>query len=369
VSAVEAPNRSPKSLLIVRLGAMGDIVHALPAAATLRRTFPYSQIGWMVEERWAELLCAKSSPRSGARSPSRPLIDFVHAVNTKLWRKSPFSGETRRQFSAALKEVRDQRYDIAIDFQGAIKSALLARLSAARTVVGMQQPRETPARLFYARQVKTNGAHVIEQYQSLADTVVNGSGVDARYHPNSADQIVQFPHDETAEGAVTDKLKNINGRIVILSPGTGWGTKEWPPDRFGMVAQELAMEGYIPLINFGPGEEALARTVETSSNGAARAISCSLAELIALTRRASLFIGGDTGPLHLAVALGIPVVAIFGPTDPARNGPFGERSIVLRDPASRTSLSHTSTPDPGLLRIMPDEVLTAAHRLLEAASV
>ena len=109
MSAVEAPNRSPKSLLIVRLGAMGDIVHALPAAATLRRAFPYAQIGWMVEERWAELLCAKSAPRSGAQSPSRPLVDFVHAVNTKLWRKSPFSGETRRQFSAALKEVRDQK--------------------------------------------------------------------------------------------------------------------------------------------------------------------------------------------------------------------------------------------------------------------
>ena len=149
MSAAGAPHHSPKSLLIVRLGAMGDIVHTLPAAATLRRAFPNAQIGWMVEERWAELLCAKSAPRSGTRSPSRPLVDFVHVVSTKLWRKSPLSGETRQQFSAALKEVRDQKYDIAIDFQGAIKSALLARLSASRTVIGMQQPRETPARLFY----------------------------------------------------------------------------------------------------------------------------------------------------------------------------------------------------------------------------
>ena len=132
---------------------------------------------------------------------------------------------------------------------------------------------------------------------------MNGSGVDARHHPNSADQIVQFPHDETAEATVTDKLKNINGRSSssILAPDGA--QRNGLRTDIGMVAQALAMEGFTPLINFGPGEEALARTVETSSNGAARAISCSLAELIALTRRASLFIGGDTGPLHLAAAL------------------------------------------------------------------
>jgi len=379
VSATGAPAHRPKSLLIVRLGAMGDIVHTLPAANTLGRALPDAQIGWMVEERWAELLCAKGAARYGTRSPSRPLVDFVHVVNTKVWRKSPLSGETRQQLSAALKQIRDQKYDIAVDFQGAIKSALLARLSGARTVVGMQQPRETPAKMFYARQVKTLGAHVMEQYHSLADDIVEGAdglrasldrtGVDARLHTTPADHIVEFPRDDDAEAAVISKLKNISGRIAILNPGAGWAAKEWPPDRYGAVAKELARQGFTPLINFGPGEEALTGTVETSSNGAARAISCSLAELIALTRRASLFIGGDTGPLHLAVALGVPAVALFGPTDPARNGPFGGRSIVLRSPASKTSLSHTSTPDPGLHAITPEEVLSAAHGLLEATSV
>ena len=118
-------------------------------------------------------------------------------------------------------------------------------------------------------------------------------------------------------------------------------------------------------MNYGPGEEQLAKEVCDLSAGCAQPITCSLAELVALTRRSSLFIGGDTGPLHLAAALGVPVVAIFGPTDPARNGPYSNKSVVLRNPASRTSLSHISEPDPGLLQITPDEVLTAARKLLE----
>jgi heptosyltransferase-1 len=304
----------------------------------------------------------------------------VHVVNTKSWRKSPLSDETRRQFSAALKEVRNQKYEVAIDFQGATKSALLARLSGAGTVYGMQEPRETPARMFYARRVKTSGAHVIEQYQSLAEAVAktfvasdcraerDWTAEGGRPHMDIPGTSVTFPDDETAASAVTDKLKGLKGPVVILNPGAGWATKEWQPERYGEVARTLANKGLTPIVNYGPSEEPLARAVETASNGVARPMPCSLAELIALTRRARLFIGGDTGPLHLAAALDVPVVAIFGPTDPARNGPYGRRSIVLRNAASRTSLSHTSTPDPGLLRITPDEVLAAAHRLLEDAS-
>jgi heptosyltransferase-1 len=128
----------------------------------------------------------------------------------------------------------------------------------------------------------------------------------------------------------------------------------------------LAKEGATVLVNYGPGEEQLASNVQGSSAGAAQPITCSISELIALTRRASLFVGGDTGPLHLAAALGVPVVAIFGPTDPERNGPCSAKSIVVRNPASRTSLSHTSAPDPGLLQITPDEVLVASRKLLES---
>jgi heptosyltransferase-1 len=353
---------APESLLVVRLGAMGDIIHTLPAITALRNALPNARIGWIVEERWAELLCAKNSPRSGPRSPGRPLVDFVHAVNTKAWRKSLLSKATQQQISSALREVRDLKYEIAVDFQGALKSAVIARCAGAGTLFGQERPRESPARVFYNCRVATEKVHVVEQYFSLAEAVAGKS------LPIPA---VESPHDDQAEADITKKLAGLEEmEFAILTPGAGWGAKQWPPERYGAVASALADDGLAPLINSAPGEEALAQAVQAASNGKAHLISCSIAELIALTRRARLFIGGDTGPLHLAAALQIPVVAIFGPTDPARNGPYGAnsgtQSIVLRNPASKTSLSHTSAPDPGLLQITADEVISAARRLLES---
>ena len=347
---------APGSLLVVRLGAMGDIVHTLPAVAALRSAFPDSRIGWIVEERWAELLCAKGAPPSGPRNALRPLVDFVHLFDTKRWRKSPFSGNTRRQMAAARRELNEQHYELGIDFQGAAKSGIVTRF--AKTTVGMQHPRETPARWFYDRRIATTGAHVVEQYHSLAEGAV-GQSLDVG--------APIFPHDDLAESTVTRMLQPSTNPLALINPGAGWGAKQWPAERYGEVAQALAREGLIPFINFGPGEEKLANQVETASGGTARPVTCSVGELIALTRHARLFIGGDTGPLHLAAALQVPVVAIFGPTDPARNGPYKTKSIVLRDSASRTSLSHTSDPDPGLLRITSEEVIAAARTLLRDA--
>jgi len=158
------------SLLIVRLSAMGDIIHTLPAVAALRRAFPHATLGWLVEERWAELLCTLRYPRSGQRSPQRPLVDRVHSVNTAEWRRAPFSFNTWQQMAVALSQFRGIRYHAAIDFQGAVRSALLARWSGAPIVFGSAQPRENAASMFYTRQVrlKTDGAHVVEQALALA---------------------------------------------------------------------------------------------------------------------------------------------------------------------------------------------------------
>jgi heptosyltransferase I len=350
---------NPHRILIVRLSSMGDIIHGLPAAAMLREAFPQASIGWLIEERWAELLCALSTPRSGKRSPERPLVDAVHTVQLKRWRSALLASQTWERIAASLSDLRSRQYDIAIDLQGAARSAILARWSGACTIYGATQPRENLASLWYSRKSITQHAHVVEQYAELAESIVG----QRRPIPGAI-----FPCDPVAERAVENRLRELDLQdFVVLNPGAGWGAKQWPADRYGSVAQGLARRGIRSFINFGPGEESLAKAAEAASGGAARALSFSIGQLVALTRRARLFIGGDTGPMHLAAALRIPVVALFGPTDPARNGPFRTKSMVLRHPTSPTTLTHRAEPDPGLAAISADEVIGAALKLLEGA--
>jgi heptosyltransferase-1 len=346
-----------RSLLIVRMSAMGDIIHAMPAVAALREVYPTATIGWVVEERWAELL---SSARSCSGSATgRRLADKIHIVNTKKWRTAVTSSATRQEITKVVKELRAMEYEAAVDFQGLIRSAVLANLSGAKTVYGYAQPRERAARIFYTKQVAARGEHIVEKNLSLAESVV-----DRKLTAAPSD----LPTDEIAEKDSERWLHEheINN-FVILNPGAGWASKQWPPERYGGLAKDLGHVGFKSLINAGPGEQTLAQTVKATSEGTAEIVECSIPQLIAFTRRASLFVGGDTGPIHLAAALGVPVVAIFGPTNPARNGPYGTRSIVLRSPSSQTNHSQRAQLDPGLLEISSEEVFAASQNLLGAA--
>ncbi len=343
-------------LLVVRLSAMGDIIHGMPAIAALRRAKPNLQIGWLVEERWAELLCARDSERLAARSERKPLADWVHVARFSSWRKSLFSRETWREIRSRRREVRARRYEIALDLQGAIRSALAARATGATIRIGSSQPREGPARMFYTHAIDMQGAHVIEQALSLASELA-GQPLEYVQPP--------FPVDPVAEGWADHLFEMLGGKpMTILNPGAGWGAKCWPPESFGAVARALADRGMAVLVNHGPGEEALAGAVRNSSGGVAVPLKCSVGELIALTRRARLFIGGDTGPMHLAAALRVPVVALFGPTRPERNGPFGTPNVVLRSPESMNNTTHTDRRDAGLASIEPQAVIGAADQLL-----
>src|ERR1700674_1981510 len=210
-SPVTAPSENvalftPRRLLIVRLGSMGDIIHTLPAATALRRAFPEVSLGWVVEERWAELLCTLPEPRSGPRSPRRPLVDRVHTVNTKIWRRSLLSIQTWEQIAAGLSELRAQRYEVAVDFQGAVRSALLARWSGAPVVYGVAQPRENAASMFYTRQVIARGSHVVEQNLSLAEAVA---------HRRLEMPRIEFTLDQAVEKQCGDRLHGI-GDFVLL---------------------------------------------------------------------------------------------------------------------------------------------------------
>jgi heptosyltransferase-1 len=254
------------------------------------------------------------------------------------------------------RELHAQRYDLAIDLQGAVRSALIGRASGAE-LAGEAEPREGPARWLFKRRLATQGVHVIEQ---AAEVLAGATGL--RLTP----ELPAIPVDCAAEARVRAMLPDARP-LVLLHPGAGWGAKRWPAERYGAVAEGLAIRGYGVVVNRAPGEEALAADVARSSGGAAHDIATDMGELIAMTRRCALTIGGDTGPAHLACALGKPIVGIYGPTDPARNGPWGVPFRVLRHPESRRDHARRSAPEAGLLTIEPEEVLDAVDELMGAA--
>ena len=347
-----------EAILAVRLGAMGDVIHALAAVAAMRDAFPEARIGWAVEERWMELLCAPSAAPDSPRSAAKPLVDVIHPLDAASWRAAPLSDETWGETVGALRGLRAARYEAAIDFQGLMKSALVAQASGAPLRLGFADPKESAAKLFYTRAVARAGTHVVEMNLALALALTGQEAAPARF---------ELPRDPGAEAWCDAELRRRGAeRFLLLAPGGGWGAKRWPAARYGEAAHALAEDGLRTLVNYGPGpsEEALAQEVASASGGAAQPLSCSVSELIALTRRAQIFLGGDTGPMHLAAALGVPVVTIFGPTDPARNGPFGKRNVVLRSAASQTSYTHRAEVDPGMLAITTEEVVAPARRLL-----
>jgi heptosyltransferase-1 len=245
--------RKPKRLLIVRLSAMGDVIHTLPAVHALREAFPRAHIGWLIEERWAELLCATGSARRGPRSALRPLVDEVHPVNLKAWGKFPFSIATVQRAATLWNDVRDSRYDAAIDLQGALRSSVLARLSEAHVVYGAAEPRESPASLWYTRKVVARGRHVVEQNLSITRALSEQSG-----EIPAPDISRDFPHDPQAEARIAQRLAEYGlDEFAILNPGAGWGAKRWPAERYGEVARKLADRGLRSILNYGPGEEEL----------------------------------------------------------------------------------------------------------------
>jgi heptosyltransferase-1 len=342
------PNDEQTRVLIVRLGAMGDILHALPAVAALRQAHPKWYLGWAVEPRWQALLRSDDE---------MPLVNRTHLVKAKDWARSPLRAQTFQELRALRQQLRAERYDMCIDLQGAVRSALAGRLSAAPRMIGEDQPREWVARFLFGERVRTKGVHVIEQAVEVCAAAA-GEPLAPILPPLPVDREAELWADEVLRGAG-------HRPVVLLSPGAGWGAKRWPAERYGAVARDLQQQGCMVLVNAGPLEQAIAAEVVRASGGVVQAPEFTLERLIALTRRVCLVIAGDTGPLHLACALGKPVVGIYGPTAPSRNGPFGVPFRVLRHPESKRDHTRHAEPEAGLLTITPDQVIAAAMDLLQ----
>jgi len=299
------------NILIVRLGALGDIVHAIPAAAALRAAYPAARIDWLVEAK------------------HRPILDLVTVIDRVI----PIEARTLGGWIEAVRRTHQVPYDVALDFQGLMKSAVLARASGATRVAGFSiwHLREKSARPFYSEtdagknvhvDAAANGEtlHVIAKNLGLLSVV----GIETT--------TIEFPIARVASKALDQVLGMLGGKpFALINPGAAWPNKRWPSERFGEVAAFLRdVRGLRSVVLWGPGEESVAQSVADAASGAAHiAPATAIADLVELSRAADLIVSGDTGPLHIAAAVGTPAVALYGPTDPHRNGPWADGDVTV----------------------------------------
>jgi heptosyltransferase-1 len=293
-------------ILIVRLGALGDIVHAIPVAAALGAAYPSARIDWIVAARYRELL------------------DLVPAIDRRLAVTIGFG------LIGAVPSLRAEKYDAAIDLQGLLISATLARASGAREVVGFSSAhlREKTARIFYTRVHDPGGAALLDTAEPVHVIRTNLSLLEP-FGIRVGEP--QFPIDPVRSDVADEMRSRTHGRYALLNPGAAWPNKRWSTERFGAVAAWLREKhGLASIVLWGPGEEPLAQAVAGHSSGAARVSPpTSIRDLVALARGAALMVSGDTGPTHLAAAVGTPIVGLYGPTRPSRNGPWAAGDITI----------------------------------------
>ncbi len=328
--------------LVIRLGSLGDLVHTLPAVAALRSSFPNSRIDWVVERKWL------------------PLVELASGIDRVIPWDRGVAGTVR-----CVSELRRNRYNCALDFQGLYKSAFLARLSGASQRIGLHSTfaREPGSSILYTNRVIPKGKHAVEMAMSLS------AGAGAEWPAR-----LKFPLAQPAEekSALLETLAREGiSEFYVISPGGGWTSKCWPAQRYGELCRELSGKmGVRVIVNSGPGEDAIAaKVVEAARPSKPFVYSPRLRELVPMLAMAKLVVAADTGPLHLAAALGTRLVALFGPTDPDRNGPMPQGKVLRRAPADAKTFKRGDYPrgssyDPTMLALSVEEVLAAVEQEL-----
>jgi heptosyltransferase-1 len=339
--------RAPR-IAIVKLSSLGDVIHALPVARALRRAMPAAHLTWIVEAREYAIL------------RDHPDLDAVVPVDTRRWRRLVWRPAGAREVVGKVgrlrARIRRAAFDVAIDLQGLIKSGLLTAYTGAPTRIGFSagRCRERLNALFTNRRVTPppSARHVVEQYLALLAPL----GV----APGPPEFLVPVPAgaDRRMEELLVKNGIKEGDPLVAINPGAGKPEKRWPVDRFRLLAERLSTEaGARLLVLWGPDEAHMAREIALGLPGSSALLAppTDLGELTALLGRCRLMIANDTGPLHLAAALGTPCLGLFGPTRAARNGPYGSGSQGLQSPDGR------------MASLDVDTVVRAARSMLETA--
>lgn len=324
--------------LIIRLSSLGDIVHTAKAAAMIRGFFPGATMDWLVDRAWLGLFAGCTDFRE------------IITMDRRSWHSQ----------WATIRRIRSARYSCVIDFQGLYKSALLAYLTGAPQRVGFARgfAREPGSALLYTDRVAPRPGHVVDQNCALA-MAAGASQTHQLGFPKCT-----IPPTETAQRVASCNVR----QFFVVNPGGGWRSKCWPADRYGTLCRELAGRyGLRAVVNHGPSEQDLADAVVRAAAPLEPVRFCGqIPELVSLLAGAKFVVAGDTGPLHLANALGTPVIGLYGPTDSARTGPYGEEDEVVCNERFH-GMDHVrgSAPAPSMLSITVEQVLAGVARRLE----
>ncbi len=337
-----------RRIALVKLSSLGDVVHTLPLAHAVRRRFPAAEVTWIVERREEAILLG------------HPDVDHVVPVDTRLWRREfRRPGGARAVFlkvRGLVRRLRAGRFDVALDVQGNLKSGLITALTRASLRVGfaLRDCRERGNALFTNRRIALppGPIHVVEE--NLAVLVALGVG-----RAEVGEPVFPLAVDPAAEGVIARVLEKEGvkpeTRLLALNPGAGVPAKRWTVGAYRRLGEALAARlGARPVLCWGPGEDDLARAIaEGMREAPVIPPATSIPEMVTLLRRATLVVGGDTGPIHIAAALGVPTVGLYGPTDARRNGPYGPRVATVQSATGQ------------MAAIEVESVLAAAERLLQ----
>lgn len=333
---------TPRSIVVVKLSAIGDVLHGIPVAVALKRSFPSTRIGWAVEGRAADVLAG------------HPAVDHLFRL-PRGWLKSPSAVLTLR------RQLRAFAPDVAIDLQGLLKSGVATWLSSARMRIGFARPAAREGSwLASTNTVKPVATHVVDRNCDLLVPLgvrESRPAFDMPRWPISRERMLQWLSGQ-----------RLPEPPVLINPGAGWASKRWPAERFAAVARCLhRRHGIRPLVVWGGGEErGVAERIAADSCGEAIVTpQTTLQDLGELFRLARLVISGDTGPLHLAAAVGTPCVGLFGPVPAARNGPYGSQHLCVEPPeALRPTWEDRKTDTAAMAGIGVERVVAAVEQLL-----